>query len=53
MVLRSLSQTMEHFIRWRLGRIPTPGKLILELMLSQQKQKPFIFMAYAAYQVGR
>ena len=53
LVLRSLSQTMEHFIRWRLGRIPTPGKLILELMLSQQKQKPFIFMAYAAYQVGR
>ena len=29
-----------------------PGKLTLELVLSQQKQKAFIFMDYAAYQVG-
>ena len=29
-----------------------PSKWTLELVLSQQKQKAFIFMDYAAYQVG-
>ena len=31
-----------------------PGKLTLELVLAQQTQKKtFIFMDYAAYQLGR
>ena len=34
-------------------RYRSPGKLTVELVLSQQKQTTLIFMDYVAYQVGR
>ena len=33
-------------------RYRSPGKLTVELVLSQQKQTTLIFMDYVAYQVG-
>ena len=48
----SMSPAMEYFSRRRKGPVLSPCKSTLEQVLTHGKQKTFVFMEYAVYQVG-